>query len=454
MKNIPLPPNNTRIGFYYFPDSLHFRENDLHMWLPELKALGASWLTVVTPPDRAIPEFFLRGLLSAGIQPILHFNGPVDAPPPLADLRLLLQTYARWGLNYVAIFDKPNTRSAWSSTSWAQSSLVERFLDMYLPLAETTVQAGLVPVFPPLEPGGDYWDTAFLRAALLGLQRRASPLLLDRLVLGAYAWTGGHSLNWGAGGPDRWPAARPYLTPNGSEDQRGFRIFDWYLAQARQILQRPACIILLGAGARLGEVGEGTGNPTSEDSHARKNLDIAALMRRTDTHMANEVPELEPVSEEVLVCNFWLLSATKDSPYAQEAWFRPYLTDLPAAGALRQWVDRNAQPAEVCIQRPVPVSGKEPAPKNGRPISHYLLLPTYEWGVSDWHLDVIRPYIKKHRPTIGFSIEEAKRSAQVTVVGGSPSFSEAAIEQLRSAGCAVHQISGDGTTIATQLASL
>ena len=50
------------------------------------------------------------------------------------------------------------------------------------------------------------------------------------LALSAYAWTHGRSLDWGAGGPERWPSARPYLTPAGSQDQRGFRIFDWYRA--------------------------------------------------------------------------------------------------------------------------------------------------------------------------------------------------------------------------------
>jgi hypothetical protein len=86
------------------------------------------------------------------------------------------------------------------------------------------------------------------------------------------------------------------------------------------------------------------------------------------------------------------------------------------------------------------------------PLLHYLLLPSFEWGVADWHLDIIRPYVKKHRPTVGFSIQEASLAQQVTVVGDSGSFSEEALTFLRSNGSTVEEIIGDGTTIATLLA--
>jgi hypothetical protein len=79
-------------------------------------------------------------------------------------------------------------------------------------------------------------------------------------------------------------------------------------------------------------------------------------------------------------------------------------------------------------------------------------LPKYEWGISDWHLEASKPFILKHQPTVGFSLDEAKLAVQVTVVGGEQSFSEEALTQLRNAGCQVDRISGDGTSIATQLA--
>ena len=86
------------------------------------------------------------------------------------------------------------------------------------------------------------------------------------------------------------------------------------------------------------------------------------------------------------------------------------------------------------------------------PIAHYLLLPLYEWGVSDWHLDVAKPFIKKHMLTVGFSVSEAVYAAQVTVIGGPQTFPEETLQFLRDSGCTVERISGDGTSIATLLA--
>jgi hypothetical protein len=467
MEIFPTPPANTRLGFHYFPDTLHYRESDLNTWLPELRSLGATWVTLVAPNDRAIPEVFLRGLISEGIEPILHFHLPLDQSTQINDLRLLFNTYARWGIHYVVLFDRPNLRTSWPATAWAQSNLVERFLDIYLPLAKAATQAGLIPVFPPLEPGGDYWDTAFLRGALQGIQRRGYHQLLQKFVIGAYAFPSNRPLDWGAGGPERWPGARPYHTPQGSQDQRGFRIFDWYLTQFRAVIDLPCAILLLGAGCRPGDHFDPAFPPIDRASHAKTNLSIAASMigkERLASQGLTGLEDQEAVSAEVLACNFWLLAATKDSPSAGDAWIQPDGNTLPVAGALRQWLSKlnateeQTQPQAVRVT--VPHSSPSPIPpiqhtrKNGHAIQHYLLLPTYEWGIADWHLDVIRPFVKKYRPTIGFSIKEAKQAARVTLIGGSQSFPDTVLEELRSANCTVEQISGDGTSIASQLATL
>ena len=50
--------------------------------------------------------------------------------------------------------------------------------------------------------------------------------------------------------------------------------------------------------------------------------------------------------------------------------------------------------------------------KSQKQISHYLLLPWHDSGVSDVVLNKVRPVIKQLRPTIGFSIEEAAKAAR------------------------------------------
>ena len=220
--------SKNRIGFHYYPDAFHYRESDLQRWLPELVALKASWLVVQSPADRAIPEHFITSLMKAGIQPIIQFILPLAEMPQPEKLEPILAAYARWGVRGVIFYDRPNNRSSWNATTWVQQGLVDRFLERFLPLANLAMQNGLNPIFPPLEPGGNYWDTAFLRATLETLEQKKQTLLLQNLVIAAYAWNKHDSLNWGEGGPQHWTDTHPYFTPPNQQDQRGFRIFDWY----------------------------------------------------------------------------------------------------------------------------------------------------------------------------------------------------------------------------------
>jgi uncharacterized LabA/DUF88 family protein len=51
-------------------------------------------------------------------------------------------------------------------------------------------------------------------------------------------------------------------------------------------------------------------------------------------------------------------------------------------------------------------------------------------------------------------MQEASTAEKVTIVGGERSFPPEEVEKLRAAGCRVEQVSGDGTSIATQLGEL
>jgi hypothetical protein len=331
MNQTPPTINLPRIGFHYFPDTIHYRQMDLTTWLPVLQAFGASWLTLIAPANRAIPEFFLSSLLSNGIEPILHHHLPLINPPSPQDLLPIFQAYARWGVRYVVLFDRPNRRIVWPPSIWVQKHLVERFLDMYIPLADTAQKAGLIPVFPPLEPGGDFWDTAFIRLAAQSLRRRKNIKIPEPWVLSCYAWASNRPLDWGAGGPERWPGARPYGNITGEQDQCGFRIFDWYLALAQAELQQSCAILLLGAGCKLGDHADPLIPPIDEITHAWQNIEIARKMYEP-------IGSSTGISAEVLACNFWLLSTSPESPDAQHSWFQPHGRPLPVVSAFHQWL--------------------------------------------------------------------------------------------------------------------
>lgn len=437
------PPQMTRYGFYYYPDTMHYRENDIHTWIPELHALGASWLTLLAPTDRAIPESFIRPMIEESIRPVIHLPLSTSISGVSSELNIFFEAYAHWGVKYITLFDRPNQLKNWSPSTWAQKNLVERFLDTFIPTADGALSAGLIPVFPPLEPGGDYWDTAFLFAALQSLQRRGQQDLLNQLVLSAYAWSGNRSPNWGAGGPERWPRTRPYSTPQNSEDQLGFRIFDWYLAIAEAALGKSLPIILLGAGSKIGDQLDPKSPAVDVHAHTWQNMTLVRLM-------SGQSQEYDPVPTEVLTCNFWLLSAAKGDREVNNAWYKPDQDQLPVVAMIKEWVaNGGADPSSSSKF----MSSTTPLINGPRPISHYLLLPTFEWGAADWHLDAIRPFINKYQPTIGFSPVEASHAKKVTVIGGASNVPESIIDGLLAAGCIVEQISGDGMNIATKLAS-
>lgn len=444
-----MPPAASRMGLHYFPDTLHYREADLQTWLPELHDLGASWLVLQSDAGRAIPEHFIRGLKQAGIEPVIWFKLSLDQLPDLKELGMLLDVYARWGARYVIFYDRPNDRKAWPVAGWMQQDLVECFLDRYIPVANLALHARLTPVFPPLQPGGSYWDTAFLRSALQAIQRRKQDALLNSLALSAYAWTSGHGLDWGAGGPERWPQARPYITGADSQDQCGFRIFDWYEAAARSVLRRNYPVLLLQAGL--------PGDPRQirplmhpVEECAETSLEIARLLDgETVLDQRGKCHVLESIPNYVIGCNFWLLGADRPSADAPLAWFAGKDQRNAAAEKVHAW-RRDHQAQEMAQSS---TAGGVFIPMTAdHPIRHYLLLPGFEWGISDWYLEVIKPYVKKYRPTVGFVLEEAEKAAWVTVVGSAQNFSEGVIERLQNAGCKIERIDGDGTQIATELA--
>ena len=461
----PLPEPQTRLGIHYFPDTLHYRESDLQTWLPRLKSLGISWLVLQAIPDRTIPENFLQGLIDENIEPIIQLDLKIDSLPARDELQTLFETYARWDVNGIVLLDKPNSRNSWRSSNWVQQDLVERFLNNYLPIAKQVLDAGLTPIFPPLHPGGSYWDTAFLRSSLESMIRRDETDLLNNLVLSAYAWTGSHSLNWGAGGQTSWPDSKPYFTPEGSQDQQGFRIFDWYGTVTEEILGEKSPIMLFEVGVTGDPQEQSSTNPSS-GQQAAINLSIAKLtMDETVNDPKDPQVVLEPIPDHVIASNFWVLSTAKDSPYQFQSWFSPDQEGAPIVKLLANCIsEREQSPKTIKSSRVYPTSGQQktggtihpdnPQKKTNKrkqPIRHYLLLPTYEWGVADWHLEVINPFVKKYRPTIGFSLSEAALADRVTIIGNQKTFPEEIITRLRQRGCRVERISGDGTSIATQL---
>ena len=70
-----------------------------------------------------------------------------------------------------------------------------------------------------------------------------------------------------------------------------------------------------------------------------------------------------------------------------------------------------------------------------------MLLPVFEWGISEWHWSAALDYVKAHRPVCGFSADEAAQAQRVTILGNEQGISLATEQALRQAGCSVERIS-------------
>ncbi len=426
----------TTLGFHYFPDELHYRRADLQTWLPELLALDAKWVTLIGSMTRAVPEAFIRGLLDAGVEPIIHLPAVPTRPDPQhvvgASLSQLFTSYARWGVRFVATFAEPNMRSAWAPKDWGQDGLVERFLDGLVPILAAQVDAGLQPVFPALRAGGDYWDTAFLDACLISLIQRDKVDLARELTFAINLWTFNRPLDWGKGGPGRWPDAKPYLTPPGSQDQRGFHLYEWYdaIIQSRLGEERP--FVTLASGPRLGDQTDPALPAVDDMRHASCIQDIMTTLR--EGHLP----------QHLLNMNLWLLAAGEGSPFAAEAWYRPGGTTVTAAHVLKQAPAHGLPPArrrgDESKALGLEQAARQLAGGPDKPLRHYVLLPVFEWGISDWHWSAALDFVKAHRPVCGFSPEEAAQAERVTILGNEQGVSPAVEAQLRQAGCAVDRI--------------
>jgi hypothetical protein len=424
-----------RTGFHYYDDEDHYTAADLATWLPRLEALGAGWLVLRGSLARLVPEPFIKGLLDAGIEPVIRIAGHPIHRHSADDLNQTFTAYGRWGVRYVTLYEDANERASWQPGDWALPGLVERFVDCLLPALSAMSAAGLTPVIPPLAAGGDYWDTAFLDSLLASMVQRGYGDALAEMAVGVYLFTGNRPLDWGSGGPDTWPEAQPYVSPPGVQDQRGFHRFEWIDAVVQRHVGCSLDQIVLAGGATPGAADLPDQPPVDLETHAALNLEIA---RRMDAAEPDAVPAY------VKNMAFWLLAADAESAAADHAWWLPGDEGvLPAADRL-VLRDLDSLPKDVLDGGP---GTSWPAPAE-KPLAHYLLLPAFEWGISDWYWEAVRDFVQAFRPVCGFSTQEAALAQRVTIVGDARGVPARVAADLRAAGCEVRRAAPDeGQTI-------
>jgi hypothetical protein len=397
-----------RLGFHYYHDQHHYTQADLDRWLPIFQSIQTTWLTLSGSCSQAIPEFFLRALINADIKPIIHLEASIGEVN-VRSLSPLFATYADSGIKHIVLHDRPNMRAQWDPSSWSRGDLVERFIDHLIPLFEAQAEYGLKPIFPPLEPGGDYWDTAFLRTSLGSLQRRGKGELLKILTLGLYQWSYGKPLDWGAGGPNVWTTAQPYNTPASSQDHRGFRIDEWYSAICRDVVGTELPMLILAGGIY----------PQTQAGITGTDPDLIAITEILEHIKCDELPS-------------FVLNLALD-PHTVAEGLRDNWKIIPGYPSPSKRIKARVKKL---------FSAEETTSTNStrkKIISHYVLLPmTNQRNIAQDWVDV-GPFALAVKPVVGFSVREAQFAERVTIIGSETDIPAAVENQLRSAGCDVNR---------------
>jgi hypothetical protein len=376
-------------------------------WIDDVKRSGVSWLivpsTLETPPGEAL----IRGLVARGVEVIVELDcAPIEPFDP-EGLRALCRDLARWGARYAALFRHANLASSWRMTEWAPAGHVERFGALLLPALESAAMAGLIPIVGALAPGGHYWDLVFLDRLLVYLARHAREAALDRLGIG-YDWPiSNRPVGWGRGGPSAWTDVGPYRCPVGSQDHRGFYLFEWYDAAIRHHLGRSLPLFCLASGPSPTVADHPDLPPLDEEARRGQILEVARLAadgRLPDYVFAVGAWPYTPGAAKSLEALYSLLAHDNGAT---------------AAEVLRQIVSHPRPAGELSVDPPLgPEPGLPPAA-----IAHYLYFHApggadrpVAWGAQTMLLAAL-DYIRRLEPTIGFRMEEAAGASWVTLVG-------------------------------------
>lgn len=411
------------IGFTYFTSPKFQINRNVQDWMKALHKVGSSVVIVKSAYDRAVSEEVFRCAMDNNMSPIVHFSSELPLARKFNDVAFLLDVYAKWGVSHVIFGEQPNTKKAWQKAGWHYENIVDHFLDRFIPLANHAVNNGIVPILSPMIPGGDYWDTAFIELVFTGLKRRRLESILDKIMLSSYGFTYNKALSWGKGGPERWAKTKPYLTPEGQEDQIGFHNFEWVQAIGERTIGKKLPVIILDAGH--------TG-PTPTKEGVDPSLEyIKSIYELCYSQSENEGIKKNLFSFDKSIC-----------------WCTFSLDTIRAAFEAQLSVDTFLQ-IFTGLNRENSHSKSEN--NNKKVISHYLLLPSFASGVSDAVLNKVRPLIKKYQPTVGFSLEEAACASKVSVYPEPVLFSDEKISQLRSTGSIVEILPESGIEIATLL---
>lgn len=443
-----------QLGFHYYNDGAHFDDPSLDYWLPKLQAAGTRWLIVSLPEDQEIPENFIRRVRAARIEPILVLGLSISNPPSAILFQQRMAYFQSIGIHMVQFFNRPNMKSSWSADEWMKPALVSRFIKKYADYASICILQKIIPVFPLLEPGGDYWDLAFLDAAVKSMKKEYADMILPNLVFSVSAALYEHSLDWNKGGPQSWPTVIPYAA--NQVDQRGFFTYEWYQSLIRQVTEKPVPMVLMQAGQWSSA--SGVFDFVTKESK-QQYLRILNLLQEVKLSGQSAIPAY------VLACCLYKLPSTQamtctvssgssfsenlaaaNEPEALQGkgiqgeifttMFRFLkMSGLLKIGNLAGWIRKFGTEFVTILKSVVSILARQDS------ISEYFLIPEMSDLFTEEQLNVIEQYVKIKKCGSGSSLDEALSAQKVILMSDPALYPAYILSQLRDRNCKIQTVS-------------
>lgn len=437
-----------KLGFHYYKDAGHFDDPSLDYWLPKLQAAGTSWLVIYAPESGEIPENFIMRLRDARIEPVVVLNYSISEPPSMPIFQQRMAYFHSIGIHMVQFFNRPNMKSSWSAEEWIKPGLVTRFVRKFADYAIVCVREKVIPLFPLLEPGGDYWDLAFLRSSIKQIKKEYSESLLSNLVFSASACLNRHPMTWNEAGPSGIPASAPYS--EAQVDHRGFYLYSWYEDILRKEVGKNVPLLLMNAG--LWDPASGIFDVVTRESK-QQYLNILNLLQEVTLKGESKVPSY------ILSCCVYKLpsaeSLSASVPSENSTTSNVFGLDTksiigdgkPFIGKLRGRLEnlRNFNFIDLIkrvgtiIATNIKALGK--IIFQGGSLKEYFLLPEVNSLFTEEQQNVIRQYIKLHKCASGNDLNEALLSKNVIMIDDKALYPAYMLRQLQDRGCAIHTVS-------------
>jgi len=186
----PRPAQDNGWGIHWVPTVSSSKET-VDRFVAELDEMGISWVTFLNEGTNiGDNDYLVEQLVANGIMPVMRIYTP-GLVPLEGDLEATVRHYRQLGVHYYQLYNEPNL----VFENNGQQPSVDRYLDLWVPLARRVIAAGGYPGFGALSPNGEVDDRVFLARAIDRLRERGELDVLERAWLSVHNYCGGRPLS-------------------------------------------------------------------------------------------------------------------------------------------------------------------------------------------------------------------------------------------------------------------